>query len=64
MNAKQDEMEAQLMEMRQTNQRMEAHNKMLENQITQRAESSTRALGKLPAQPEQGQKEYCNAIYI
>ncbi|CAM8990983.1 unnamed protein product [Rhodiola kirilowii] len=41
MNAKQDEIEAQLMEMRQNNQRMETHNKMLENQIAQQAESST-----------------------
>ncbi|CAM8940378.1 unnamed protein product [Rhodiola kirilowii] len=37
---------------------------MLENQITQQAESSTRAQGKLPTQPEQGQREHCNAVTL
>ncbi|CAM8893994.1 unnamed protein product [Rhodiola kirilowii] len=49
------------------NQRLDeisAHNKMLEMQIAQQAESSTRAQGKLPARPEHEKKEFCNAIYI
>ncbi|CAM8972871.1 unnamed protein product [Rhodiola kirilowii] len=37
---------------------------MLENQIAQQAESSTRAQGKLPARPEQGQREHCNAVTL
>ncbi|CAM8905603.1 unnamed protein product [Rhodiola kirilowii] len=53
--ANQDKMQAQI-------ERMETHNKMLENQIAQQAESSTRAQGKLPARLEQGQREHCNAV--
>ncbi|CAM8999545.1 unnamed protein product [Rhodiola kirilowii] len=45
-------------------ERLETHSKMLENQIAQQAESSTRAQGKLPARPEHEKKEFCNAIYI
>ncbi|CAM8903139.1 unnamed protein product [Rhodiola kirilowii] len=37
---------------------------MLENQIAQQAESSTRAQGKLPARPEQGQRAHCNAVTL
>ncbi|CAM8990443.1 unnamed protein product [Rhodiola kirilowii] len=37
---------------------------MLENQIAQQAESSTRAQGKLPARPEQGQREHINAVTL
>ncbi|CAM8900069.1 unnamed protein product [Rhodiola kirilowii] len=37
---------------------------MLENQIAQQAESSTRAQGKLAARPEQGQREHCNAVTL
>ncbi|CAM8886485.1 unnamed protein product [Rhodiola kirilowii] len=45
-------------------ERLETHGKMLENQIAQQAESSTRAQGKLSAPPEHDKKEYFNAIYI
>ncbi|CAM8956231.1 unnamed protein product [Rhodiola kirilowii] len=62
--ANQDEMRQELKEVKQSNQRLETHNKMLENQITQKAESSTRAQGKLPARPEQGQREHCNAVTL
>jgi hypothetical protein len=55
--ANQDKMQAQI-------ERMETHNKMLENQIAQQAEASTRAQGKLPARPEQGQREHCNAVVL
>ncbi|CAM8965993.1 unnamed protein product [Rhodiola kirilowii] len=37
---------------------------MLENQIAQQAESSTRAQGKFPARPKQGQREHCNAVTL
>ncbi|CAM8892793.1 unnamed protein product [Rhodiola kirilowii] len=37
---------------------------MLENQIAQQAESSTRSHGKLPAKPEHGQREHCNAVTL
>ncbi|CAM8994495.1 unnamed protein product [Rhodiola kirilowii] len=53
--------------MNQMFQRMDeisTHNKMLEMQIAQQAESSTKAQGKLPARPEHDKKEYCNAVYI
>ncbi|CAM8947559.1 unnamed protein product [Rhodiola kirilowii] len=49
------------------NQRMDemsTHNKMLEMQIAQQDESSTKAQGKLPARAEHDKKEYCNALYI
>ncbi|CAM8992664.1 unnamed protein product [Rhodiola kirilowii] len=49
------------------NQRLDeitAHNKMLEMQIAQQAESSARAQGKLPSRPEHDKKEYCNTVYI
>ncbi|CAM8929737.1 unnamed protein product [Rhodiola kirilowii] len=55
--ANQDKMQAQI-------ERMETHNKMLENQIAQQVESSTRAQGKLSARPEQGQREHCNAVTL
>ncbi|CAM8998539.1 unnamed protein product [Rhodiola kirilowii] len=65
------DLEDKLMKVLQFNQglqtqleRLETHVKMLENQIAQQAESSTRAQGKLPARPEHDKKEYCNAIYI
>ncbi|CAM8957939.1 unnamed protein product [Rhodiola kirilowii] len=45
-------------------ERMETHNKMLESQIAQQAEASTRAPGKLPARPEQGNREHCNAVTL
>ncbi|CAM8975217.1 unnamed protein product [Rhodiola kirilowii] len=50
--------------MRQANQSLQTHVKTLENQIAHKAESSTRAQGKLPAQPEQGQREHCNAVKL
>ncbi|CAM8901682.1 unnamed protein product [Rhodiola kirilowii] len=67
--------QAQLEEMRLANQNvqiqllqahqgLQTHVKMLENQIAQQAESSTRPQGKLPARPEHEKKEFCNAIYI
>ncbi|CAM8959016.1 unnamed protein product [Rhodiola kirilowii] len=37
---------------------------MLESQIAQQAEASTRAPGKLPARPEQGNREHCNAVTL
>ncbi|CAM8880686.1 unnamed protein product [Rhodiola kirilowii] len=43
---------------------MSTHSKMLEMQIAQQAESSTKAQGKLPARPEHDKKEYCNALYV
>ncbi|CAM8954393.1 unnamed protein product [Rhodiola kirilowii] len=57
------EFQAQL-EMRQANQSLQTHVKILENQIAYKAESSTRAQGKLPAQPEQGQREHCNTVTL
>ncbi|CAM8987374.1 unnamed protein product [Rhodiola kirilowii] len=62
--ANQEEMRQELKEVKKSNQRLETHNKMLENQIAQQAESSTRAQGKLAAQPEQGQREHCNAVTL
>ncbi|CAM8999521.1 unnamed protein product [Rhodiola kirilowii] len=47
----------------QAHQGLQTHVKMLENQIAQQAESSTRAQGKLSARPEH-EKEFCNAIYV
>ncbi|CAM8903385.1 unnamed protein product [Rhodiola kirilowii] len=58
------EVQAQLMDMQTKFERLETHNKMFENQIDQQAESSTRAQGKLPARPEQGQREHCNAVTL
>ncbi|CAM8948164.1 unnamed protein product [Rhodiola kirilowii] len=55
--ANQDKMQAQI-------ERMETQNKMLETQIAQQAESSTRSQGKLPAKPEQVQREHCNAVTL
>ncbi|CAM8988458.1 unnamed protein product [Rhodiola kirilowii] len=55
--ANQDKMQAQI-------ERMETHNKMLESQIAQQAEASTRAPGKLPARPEHGNREHCNAVTL
>ncbi|CAM8972424.1 unnamed protein product [Rhodiola kirilowii] len=60
----QERVQAQLMDMQTKFERLETHNKMLENQITQQAESSTRAQGKLPARPEQGQREHCNVVTL
>ncbi|CAM8890486.1 unnamed protein product [Rhodiola kirilowii] len=60
----QEEMRQELKEVKHCNQRLETHNKMLENQIAQQAESSTRAQGKLPARPEQGQREHINAVTL
>ncbi|CAM8948075.1 unnamed protein product [Rhodiola kirilowii] len=37
---------------------------MLENQIAQQAEASTRAPGKLPARPDQVNREHCNAVTL
>ncbi|CAM8877992.1 unnamed protein product [Rhodiola kirilowii] len=51
-------------EMRQELNEVKQHNKMLENQIAQQAETSTRAPGKLPARPEQGNREHCNAVTL
>ncbi|CAM8994483.1 unnamed protein product [Rhodiola kirilowii] len=42
---------------------MSTHSKMLEMQIAQQAESSTKAQGKLPARPEQ-RKEHCEAVTL
>ncbi|CAM9000193.1 unnamed protein product [Rhodiola kirilowii] len=62
--ANQNEMRQELNEVKQSNQRLEVHNKMLESQIAQQAETSTRAPGKLPARPEQGNREHCNAVTL
>ncbi|CAM8902418.1 unnamed protein product [Rhodiola kirilowii] len=62
--ANQEEMRQELKEVKQSNQRFETHNKMVKNQIAQQAESSSRAQGKLPARPEQGQREHCNAVTL
>ncbi|CAM8909002.1 unnamed protein product [Rhodiola kirilowii] len=45
-------------------EQLETHTKMLENQIAQQAESSTRSHGKLPAKLEHGQREHCNAVTL
>ncbi|CAM8940841.1 unnamed protein product [Rhodiola kirilowii] len=55
--ANQDKMQAQI-------ERMETHNKMLETQIAQQADSSTRAPGKLLARPDQGNREHCNVVTL
>ncbi|CAM8912980.1 unnamed protein product [Rhodiola kirilowii] len=60
----QERVQAHLMDMQTKFERLETHNKMLENQIAQQAESSIRAQGKLPARPEQGQREHCNAVTL
>ncbi|CAM8982238.1 unnamed protein product [Rhodiola kirilowii] len=60
----QERVQAQLMDMQTKFERLETDNKMLENQIAQQAESSTRAQGKLPARPEKGQREHCNAVTL
>jgi len=40
------------------------HNKMLETQIAQQANSSTTPLGRLPSKPKQNPREQCNAIVL
>ncbi|CAM8925469.1 unnamed protein product [Rhodiola kirilowii] len=60
----QERVQAQLMDMQTKFERLETHNKMLENQIAQQSEASTRAQGKLPARTEQGQREHCNAVTL
>ncbi|CAM8959616.1 unnamed protein product [Rhodiola kirilowii] len=60
----QERVQAQLMDMQTKFERLETHNKMLENQIAQQAESTTRAQGKLLARPEHGQREHCNAVTL
>ncbi|CAM8917250.1 unnamed protein product [Rhodiola kirilowii] len=62
--ATQNEMRQELNEVKQSNQRLEIHNKMLETQIAQQAEASTRAPGKLPARPDQVNREHCNAVTL
>ncbi|CAM8904950.1 unnamed protein product [Rhodiola kirilowii] len=62
--ANQEEMRQELKEVKQSNQRLETHNKMLEKQIAQQVKSSTRAQEKLPARPEQRQREHCNAVML
>ncbi|CAM8923897.1 unnamed protein product [Rhodiola kirilowii] len=62
--ANQNEMRQELNEVKQSNQRLEIHNKMLETQIAQQAEGSTRAPGKLPARPDQVNREDCNALIL
>ncbi|CAM8895796.1 unnamed protein product [Rhodiola kirilowii] len=62
--ANQNEMRQELNEVKQSNQRLEIHNKMLETQIAQQAEASTRAPGKLPARPDQVNREHCNALIL
>ncbi|CAM8889426.1 unnamed protein product [Rhodiola kirilowii] len=37
---------------------------MLETQIAQQAEASTRAPGKLPARPDQVNREHCNVVTL
>ncbi|CAM8935245.1 unnamed protein product [Rhodiola kirilowii] len=58
------DVQAKFEDMQTQFERLETHNKMLENQIAQQAESSTRAQGKLPARPDQGQREHCNAVTL
>ncbi|CAM8966620.1 unnamed protein product [Rhodiola kirilowii] len=62
--ANQNEIRQELNEVKQSHQRMEIHNKMLETQIAQQAEASTRAPGKLPARPDQVNREHCNAVTL
>ncbi|CAM8968795.1 unnamed protein product [Rhodiola kirilowii] len=62
--ANQNEMRQELNEVKQSNQRLEIHNKMLETQIAQQAEASTRAPGKIPARPDQVNREHCNAVTL
>ncbi|CAM8947908.1 unnamed protein product [Rhodiola kirilowii] len=62
--ANQNEMRQELNEVKQSNQRLEIHNKMLETQIAQQDEASTRAPGKLPARPDQVNREHCNAVTL
>ncbi|CAM8900229.1 unnamed protein product [Rhodiola kirilowii] len=58
------DLEDKLITVLQSHQGLQTHVKMLENQIAQQAESSTRAQGKLPVRPEHEKKEFCNAVYI
>ncbi|CAM8966654.1 unnamed protein product [Rhodiola kirilowii] len=58
------DVQAKFKDMQTQFERLETHNKMLEHQITQQAESSTRSHGKLPAKPEQVQREHCNAVTL
>ncbi|CAM8960055.1 unnamed protein product [Rhodiola kirilowii] len=62
--ANQNEMRQELNEVKQSNQRLEIHNKMLETQIAQQAEASTRAPGKLQDRPDQVNREHCNAVTL
>ncbi|CAM8937488.1 unnamed protein product [Rhodiola kirilowii] len=60
-------MMAQMLEnQKETNKRMEqleAHNKMLENQVAQQA-VALKQYGKLPSQPDVNSTEHCNAIFL
>ncbi|CAM8978013.1 unnamed protein product [Rhodiola kirilowii] len=60
-------MMAQMLEnQKETKKRMEqleAHNKMLENQVAQQA-VSLKHFGKLPSQPDVNSTEHCNAIFL
>ncbi|CAM8895531.1 unnamed protein product [Rhodiola kirilowii] len=62
--ANQNEIRQELNEVKQSHQRLEIHNKMLETQIAQQADSSTRAPGKLPARLDQVNREHCNAVSL
>ncbi|CAM8914108.1 unnamed protein product [Rhodiola kirilowii] len=60
-------MMAQMLEnQKETNKRMEqleAHNKVLENQVAQQA-VALKQYGKLPSQPDVNSTEHCNAIFL
>ncbi|CAM8975192.1 unnamed protein product [Rhodiola kirilowii] len=60
-------MMAQMLEnQKETKKRMEqleAHNKMLENQVAQQA-VSLKHFGKLPSQPDVNSTKHCNAIFL
>ncbi|CAM8890281.1 unnamed protein product [Rhodiola kirilowii] len=58
------DVQAKFEDMQTQFERLETHNKMLESQIAQQAEASTRAPGKLPARPDQISREHCNAVTL
>ncbi len=43
---------------------MATHNKMLKSQIAQQANTLSKAIGKLPNQPEINPKEQCKAVTL
>ncbi|CAM8987896.1 unnamed protein product [Rhodiola kirilowii] len=65
-NAMMSMMAQMLVNQKETNKKMEqleAHNKMLENQVAQQA-VALKQFGKLPSQPDVNSTEHCNAIFL